>query len=323
MNSEPTDSSSPLKTVIIGSGPAGLTAAVYAARAGLNPVVVAGYEPGGQLTRTSKVENYPGFASGVMGPDLMNAMLQQAEKCGAKILYETADKIEAETRPFAVTLSNDEVLRAHTIIFATGSKARMPGVPGEKEYQPPLGAGITTCAVCDGAFYRGQDVCVLGGGDSAMEEATYLAKLCRTVTIVHRREGLRASKVMIERAKALPNVEWELNQVVDEILGDDKTKHVRGIRIKDVRDGRTRELAVTGVFVAIGHLPNTNLLQGIVELDKVGYVITDERQSTSVPGLFAAGDCHDHDYRQAVTAAAAGCKAALEVERLLTREGIS
>jgi thioredoxin reductase (NADPH) len=310
-----------LKTFIVGSGPAGLTAAIYAGRANLGPVVLLGASPGGQLTKTSEVENYPGFRKGVLGPVLMEEMLEQAKRCGAELVMEEAETIDTRTRPFSVTSAGKKYL-THTLIFATGAAPRWLGLPGETTYAPPHGSGVTSCAVCDGSFYRKLPVAVVGGGDSAMEEATYLAKICSSVTLIHRREGFRASKIMIERARANPVIKWELNQVIDEILGDPKRKTVTGLRLKSVFDGSFKTLEVAGVFVAIGHIPATGLLKGQVELDDEGYIKVNERQETSVAGLYAAGDCHDRRYRQAITAAGMGCRAALEVERYLTHEGL-
>jgi thioredoxin reductase (NADPH) len=312
----------PLKLLVIGAGPAGLTAAIYGARAGLAPVLLAGPSPGGQLTLTSEVENFPGFRKGIRGPQLMEDMMEQARWCGAEILWESAKGIDAAQRPFAVTTDGGQTFRAHTLIYATGAAPRKLGVEGEDRYAPPNGAGVTYCAVCDGAFYKKRPVVVVGGGDAAMEEATYLSNLCSTVTLVHRREGFRASKVMLDRARARSNIRWELNQVVAEIRGDSGKKTVTAVSLKDVRDSSTKVLATEAVFIAIGHVPATEILRGLVELDPEGYIKVDEAQKTSVPGLFAAGDCHDRKYRQAVTAAGMGCKAALEAERYLTREGL-
>lgn len=315
-----------LKTLIIGSGPAGLTAAIYAARANLEPVVLAGATPGGQLTKTSEVENFPGFRKSVNGSQLMDELLAQAEHCGAKIIYESAEEIAAKTKPVTVKYGGGETLQTHTLIFATGASPRWLGLAGETLYSPPKGAGVSSCAVCDGSFYRKKPVAVVGGGDAAMEEATYLAKLCSSVTVVHRREGFRASKVMVDRARANPAIRWELNQVVDEVLGDASRKPlpvVTGLRLKHAATGATKEIPVAALFVAIGHVPTTGILRGQVELDDQGFVRVNERQETNVPGVYAAGDCHDRRYRQAVTAAGMGCKAALEAERYLTLNGLA
>ncbi|HYG78156.1 MAG TPA: thioredoxin-disulfide reductase [Planctomycetota bacterium] len=313
-----------LSTVIIGSGPAGLTAAIYAARANLKPVVLCGGTPGGQLTKTSEVENFPGFKKGINGPELMFEMMEQAKHCGAELIYEGAETIDTKSKPIAITYGGGKKLLTHTLIFATGASPRWLGLPGEAQFSPPKGSGVTSCAVCDGSFYRKMPVVVVGGGDSAMEEANYLAKLCSSVTVIHRREEFRASKIMIERAKANPVIKWELNQVVDEILGDTTKKLpvVTGVRLKNVKDGSTKTLDVAAVFVAIGHIPTTGILKGQLEMDHEGYIICNDKQETSVPGVFAAGDCHDRRYRQAITAAGMGCKAALEVERYLTTHGI-
>jgi thioredoxin reductase (NADPH) len=313
----------PRKLLIIGSGPAGLTAAIYAGRAGLAPLLLSGPTPGGQLTRTSEVENFPGFRKAILGPELMEAQFEQAKHCGAQVEYESATRIETSVQPFRVTAEGGAVHLCHALIFATGAGPRRLGAPGEEAYQPPNGSGVTYCAVCDGSFYRGRPVAVAGGGDAAMEEATYLSNLCLSVTLIHRREGFRASKALLDRARAKPNLSWELNQVVAEAFGDPKTRKLTGLRLKDVGTGRTKELAVAALFVAIGHLPATELLRGQVETDEEGYLKVNERQETSVPGLFAAGDCHDRRYRQAVVAAGMGCKAALEAERYLTHHGLT
>lgn len=323
-----------LKTLIIGSGPAGLTAAIYTARAGLKPMVLAGSSPGGQLTKTSLVENYPGFAKGIDGPKLMNDMIEQAKWNGAEMKWESAAKIEGKQGPFTVTTSAGEVLRTHTLLFCTGASPRRLGAKGEFDYQPKQtteqavwGEGVTYCAVCDGNFYRKMPVIVVGGGDSAMEEANYLSNICGEVTVVHRREGFRASQVMIERAQSKKNIKWELNQGIEEILGNNEKeghkRRVTGVRLKSTKDGSLKELKVDGVFIAIGHIPTTEVLQGVVDLDEQGYIKVDDRQRTSAVGLFAAGDCHDSRYRQAVTAAGMGCKAALEAERYLAEHGLS
>jgi thioredoxin reductase (NADPH) len=311
-----------LKTIVIGSGPAGLTAGIYAGRANLGPVILAGGNPGGQLTKTSEVENYPGFRKGILGPQLMDDMMEQARHCGAKFLYENVEAIDTKSAPFMVTYGGGKTLRAHTIIFATGAAPRWLGLEGETKYSSPKGSGVTSCAVCDGSFYKKMPVAVIGGGDSAMEEAGYLAKMCSSVTVIHRREVFRSSKVMVDRARANPVIKWELNQVVDEILGDPVKKMVTGVRLKSVKDGSTKDIPLAGVFVAIGHIPATGLLKGQVAMDEEGYIKASDNQETNVPGLFVAGDCHDRRYRQAITAAGMGCKAALEVERYLTHHGL-
>ena len=312
-----------LKTLIIGSGPAGLTAAIYAARANLSPVVLVGETPGGQLTKTSEIENYPGFRKGIQGPQLMEEMMEQARRCGAELLFENAESIDVKHKPIQIKYGGGQTLQTHTLIFATGAAPRMLGLPGEALYSAPKGSGVTTCAVCDGSFYRKLPVAVVGGGDSAMEEATYLAKMCSSVTVIHRREGFRASQVMQDRARANPVIKWELNQVIDEILGDSKKKIVTGLRLKNVNTGATKEIEVAGLFLAIGHIPTTKLLKGQVDLDEEGYIKIGEHMQTSAKGVFAAGDCHDRRYRQAITDAGMGCRAALEVERYLTEEGLA
>ena len=325
-----------LKTLIVGSGPSGLTAAIYAARASLKPIVLAGASPGGQLTKTSEVENYPGFAKGILGPKLMEDMIAQAQHCGAEFAWESVTKIVKPAKhgePFTVVDSTGKEHRTLTVIFATGAAPRFLGVKGELDYQPKQspdakvggGNGVTYCAVCDGNFYRKMPVIVVGGGDTAMEEANYLAKLCSTVTVVHRREEFKASKVMLERARKTANIKWELNAVVDEVYGEVKGKlpTVTGAKLKSTKDGSIKDLKIDGVFVAIGHIPTTSVLKGVVDLDEDGYIKTNDRQETSVEGLFAAGDCHDKRYRQAITAAGMGCKAALEVEKYLTHHNLA
>jgi thioredoxin reductase (NADPH) len=315
-----------LKTVIIGSGPAGLTAAIYAARANLNPVVLAGKTAGGQLTKTSLVENFPGFKKGIMGPELMMEMMEQAQNCGAKMVYEAADAIDTKSSPISITYGNGQKLLTHTLIFATGAAPRLLGLPGEHTFSPEAGGfGFTTCAVCDGNWFKNMPVAVIGGGDSAMEEATYLAKLCASVTVIHRREVFRASKVMIDRAHANPKIKWELNQTVVDMIGDNKAKSpsLTGLVLKSTADGSTKQLDMKGMFVAIGHIPSTGILKGQITMDEENYIIVNDKQETNVPGVYGAGDCHDRRYRQAITAAGMGCKAALEVERYLTHHGLA
>lgn len=315
------------RVVIIGSGPAGLTAAIYAARAGLNPVVLCGANAGGQLMLTSQVENYPGFSKGILGPQLMEDMQAQAAHCGARLVFESAEALDVKSMPFVINYAGKK-FQSHTLIFATGAAPRRLGLPDEAQYSPPRGSGIHTCAVCDGTFFRQRAVAVVGGGDGAMEEANYLAKLCSSVTVIHRRDEFRASKVMLDRAKANPIIRWELNQVVEELFGASQKSApaqarpiLTGLKLKDLNSGATKEVNVDALFVAIGHVPDTELLRGQVELDQEDYIQVDSRQRTSVPGLFAAGDCHDRLYRQAVTAAGMGCIAALEAARHLTRVG--
>ncbi len=300
------------RLVILGSGPAGYTAALYAARANLNPLLVEGLHPGGQLTITSEVENYPGFPEAILGPELMERMKKQAERFGTRFEVGEVTRADLSSRPFQLWME-DRLLTASAVIIATGASAKWLGIPSEKKYQ---GRGVSACATCDGFFFRGVEVAVVGGGDTAMEEATFLTKFATKVHVVHRRDELRASKIMAERARGNPKIQLQLSSVVDEILGDGKA--VTGIRLKSAKDGATRELPVKGVFMGIGHEPNTRIFRGQLEMNDVGYVVVKApTTATSVRGVFAAGDVADPSYRQAVTAAGSGCQAAIDAERFL------
>jgi thioredoxin reductase (NADPH) len=301
--------------IILGSGPAGLTAAIYATRAALHPLVFAGAEAGGQLMLTTDVENYPGFADPILGPNLMAAMRTQAERIGAEFINEDATAVDLTHRPFRVTSQTGETSETQALIIATGAKAKLLGLPGEQQL---LGRGVSTCATCDGFFFRGRDVLVVGGGDTAMEEALYLSKLAQSVTVVHRRDQLRASKILAERARTTPTINFLWSHTVADIVGNGK---VRAAKLKNLKTGQIVERPVDGVFVAIGHRPNTDLFRGQLEMDDNGHITRKQRSSTSVAGVFAAGDVHDHTYRQAVTAAAYGCEAAIDAERWLQRQG--
>jgi len=301
--------------VVLGSGCAGLTAAVYAARANLRPLLVDGHEAGGQLSLTTEVENFPGFPEAILGPELIVKMRQQAARFGTEYLTGEAKAADLSRRPFRLTIDGHGDLLTRALIIATGASARMLGLESEKRL---LGRGLSTCATCDGFFFRGKEIAVVGGGDSAMEEAGFLSKFASKVDIVHRRDTLRASKIMQDRARKNPKISFLMDSTVEEVLGTGK---VEGIRLKNHRTGEESVRPVDGVFVAIGHVPNTRIFQGQIELDKAGYIVTKGGSRTSVPGVFAAGDCQDHVYRQAVTAAGSGCMAAMDVERFLEAEG--
>jgi thioredoxin reductase (NADPH) len=297
---------------IIGSGPAGLTAALYSARANLQPLVIEGIEAGGQLMLTTLVENFPGHRDGIMGPDLMHEMRAQAEKFGAELIQNHVTSVDLCTTPFVIKTTDAEYT-SRTLIIATGASARLLGLPSERAL---MGHGVSTCATCDGYFFRGQEIAVVGGGDSAMEEATFLTRFASKVTIVHRRDMLRASKIMQDKARANSKIEWRLNSEVDEIRASGGGE-VTAMVLRDAKTGAVTEVPVSGVFVAIGHTPNTALFRHQLELDANGYIITHDGAKTSLPGVFACGDVQDHVYRQAVTAAGTGCMAALDAEHYL------
>jgi thioredoxin reductase (NADPH) len=300
--------------IIIGGGPAGYTAALYAARANLEPLVLEGFNWGGQLMITSDVENYPGYPDGVMGPEMMAEFRRQAERFGADFVTDDVTRVDFSEQPFRVWVENDEY-RAKTVVVATGASARWLGLPGEQHYQ---GRGVSACATCDGAFFKGKELIVVGGGDTAMEEAAFLTRFATKVTVVHRRDEFRASQIMVDRARANDKIEFITNAVIDEILGDGK---VEAVRLRDTTTDETWEMKVDGVFVAIGHDPNTKLFLDHLDHDEAGYLVTKPGTTdTNVPGVFAAGDVQDHTYRQAVTAAGSGCMAALDAERLLAEE---
>ena len=299
--------------VIIGSGPAGLTAAVYAARANLQPLLMEGKEPGGQLTLTTMVENYPGFAEGIMGPDLMDAMRKQAQRFGAEVVNSYVHAVKLKEQPFRVYYGDQEV-QAKTIVISTGSSAKLIGIDTEIQL---MGHGVSTCATCDGFFYRGKEIAVVGGGDSAMEEATFLTKFATKVSVIHRREALRASKIMQDRALKNPKIQFVFNTVVEEVVGS-KDTGVTGLKVKNVKTQAPSELKVDGLFIAIGHNPNTDIFKGQIDLDDKGYIKTQpDSTRTNIPGVFACGDVQDPVFRQAVTAAGSGCMAAIEAERWL------
>jgi len=302
--------------IIVGSGCAGNTAAIYAARANLNPLVVAGYEPGGQLSLTTLVENFPGFPEGVQGPELVANMRKQAERFGAEYVAGSVTEADLSHRPFRLKIE-DDWHECRVLIIASGARARWLGLPSEQKL---IGRGVSSCATCDGFFFRDKRIMVVGGGDSAMEEANFLTRFGREVTIVHRREQFRASKIMLERARSNPKIRWITSAVVEEVF-DVEQGLVTAVRLRNVQTGQRWEEPVDGLFIAIGHIPNTGPFRGQIELDADGYIVSKGGARTSVPGVFHAGDVQDRTYRQAITAAAAGCMAAIEAERFLEAEG--
>lgn len=299
------------KVTILGSGSAGLTAAIYAARADLEPLVIQGLQAGGQLTITTDVENFPGFPNGIQGPELMEEMHKQAERFGTQFIYDNAESVDLSRRPFVIRTSSDEI-HTDTLLICTGASAKLLGLESESKL---MGHGVSACATCDGFFFKDKEVFVVGGGDTAMEEAMFLTRFASSVTLVHRRDTFRASKIMVDRAKDNPKIKWLLNVVVEDILDVNKG-HVLGIKVKDVATGIISEMPADGVFIAIGHKPNTELFVGQLDLDESGYIITDGVK-TKIPGVYAAGDVQDPLYRQAITAAGTGCMAALEAQWFL------
>lgn len=307
------------KVVILGTGPAGLTAAIYLARANMNPIVIEGNQPGGQLTLTTEVENFPGFIDGIMGPDLMDNMRKQAERFGAEFKRGWVTDVDLSRKPFKLNVNGLGEIVTESLILSTGASAKLLQIPGEQEN---IGSGLSTCATCDGFFYRGKKVIIVGGGDSAMEEANFLTKFASEVMIIHRRDELRASKIMQDRAKQNPKIAWGLNKTPLEVIGNGMK--VTGLKVKNNETGEEEIIEADGIFVAIGHTPNTAFLNGQIETDEVGYIqVKPGTTETNIPGVFACGDVQDNKYRQAITAAGTGCMAALDTERYLENHAIT
>jgi thioredoxin reductase (NADPH) len=302
--------------IIIGSGPAGLTSALYTARANFSPIVFEGLQPGGQLTITTEVENYPGFENGIMGPELMDIMRKQAQRFGADCRYKIVDKVDLTSPPYKIFVDKD-IYKTKSVIIATGASAKLLGLPSESKY---MGYGVSACATCDGFFFKDQRIIVIGGGDTAMEEAIYLTKFGKEVIIIHRRDEFRASKIMLDRAKRNPKIKFLINTVLDEVLGKEENgkKFVTGALLRNVKTDETFIHECEGIFLGIGHKPNTDIFKGIINMDSNGYILTKKSTTeTNLPGVFACGDCQDHYYRQAVTAAGSGCMSAIDAERYL------
>jgi thioredoxin reductase (NADPH) len=304
------------KSIVIGSGPAGLTAALYLARANLAPVVFEGQQPGGQLTITTEVENFPGFEDGIQGPELMEIIRKQAQRFGAESVYRTVTAVEFGSSPFKVTLDNGDVVESHSVVISTGSSAKWLGLEGETRLQ---GKGVSACATCDGFFFKDENVVVVGGGDTAMEEALFLTKFAESVTVIHRRDELRASKVMQDRAFKNDKIQFEWDSQVVELIGEDG---VTAVKVKNLKTDEEKEISATGYFAAIGHTPNTDIFEGVLDMDENGYLVTHDDVLTTVEGVYACGDVQDHVYRQAITAAGSGCMAAIRAERWLAERGI-
>lgn len=315
------DKTKQFKVVIIGSGPAGLTAALYTARANLNPLVIEGNQPGGQLTITTDVENFPGFPKGILGPELMDLMHEQAEKFGTQYLLENVVKIDLSKRPFTIEMDSGDTYGAETLIISSGASAKLLGLESEKRL---MGHGVSACATCDGFFFKDKEVVIVGGGDTAIEEATFLTRFASKVTVVHRRDQLRASKIMQEKAFRNEKIKFIWDSAIEEIVGEEKANRVTSVKLKNLKTNEITDFACDGVFIAIGHSPNTALFKGQLEMNEVGYLVTQPGTSeTSVEGVFAAGDVADHRYRQAITAAGTGCMAAIDAERFLENEAFA